>query len=99
MIAITPQQRDAIFRTDFIAFFWKAFEILYPGEKLIPGRHLEAIARFLEDSYGTRARKIITAPPRSLKSFLVSVSWVAFCLGRDPTHKFICVSYSGDLAA
>ena len=99
MIEVTPQERDAIFRQDFIAFFLKAFEILYPGEKLILGWYLEAIARFLEDSRGKRARKIINAPPRSLKSFIVSVAWVAFVLSRDPTHKFMCVSYSGDLAA
>jgi predicted phage terminase large subunit-like protein len=99
MIEVTPQERDAIFRQDFIAFFLKAFEILYPGEKLILGWYLEAIARFLEDSRGKRARKIINAPPRSLKSFIVSVAWVAFILIRNPTHKFICVSYSGDLAA
>jgi len=37
MIEVTPQERDAIFRQDFIAFFLKAFEILYPGEKLILG--------------------------------------------------------------
>jgi hypothetical protein len=99
MIEVTSQERDAIFREDFIAFFLKAFEILYPGENLILGWYLEAIACFLEDSRGKRARKIINAPPRSLKSFIVSVAWVAFVLGRDPRHKFICVSYSGDLAA
>ena len=76
MIAIRPQERDAIYRQDFIAFFRKAFEILNPGEKLIPSWHLEAIARTLEDCRGKRARKIINAPPRSLKSFIVSV-----CLG------------------
>ena len=99
MIEVTPQERDAIFRQDFIAFFLKAFEILYPGEKLILGWYLEALARYLEDCRGKRARKIINAPPRSLKSFIASVAWVAFILIRDPAHRFICCSYSGDLAA
>jgi predicted phage terminase large subunit-like protein len=99
MIAIRPEERDAIYRQDFIAFFRKAFEVLNPAEKFDPAWHLEAIGRLLEDCNGTRARKIINAPPRSLKSFLVSVAWVAFSLSRDPTHRFICVSYSGDLAA
>jgi len=97
MIEFAPKLRDAIFRQDFIAFFRKAFEILYPGETLIWGWYLEAIARYLEDCRGKRARKIINAPPRSLKSFIVSVAWVAFILSRDPTHRFICVSYAGDL--
>ena len=99
MIEVTPQERDAIFREDFIAFFLKAFEIVEPVEKLFLGWYLEAIACFLEASRGERARKIINAPPRSLKSFIVAVAWVAFILIRNPTHKFICVSYSGDLAA
>jgi predicted phage terminase large subunit-like protein len=98
MIEFAPKVRDAIFRQDFIAFFRKAYEILYPGETLIWGWHLEAIARYLEDCRGKRARKIINAPPRSLKSFIVSVAWVAYILSRDPTHKFICCSYPGDLA-
>jgi hypothetical protein len=38
----------------------------------------------------------IAAPPRSLKSIIVSVAWVAFMLGNNPGHKFICASYSHD---
>ena len=98
MIELPAKVRDAIFRQDFIAFLRKAYEILYPGETLIWGWYLEAIAHFLEDCRGKRARKIINAPPRSLKSFIVSVAWVAFTLSRDPTHRFICCSYPGDLA-
>jgi hypothetical protein len=99
MIEFAPKVRDAIFRQDFIAFFRKAYEILDPGDTLIWGWYLEAIARYLEDCRGKRARKIINAPPQSLKSFIVSVAWVAFILMRDPAHRFICCSYSGDLAA
>src|SRR6516164_8165274 len=99
MIEFAPKVRDAILRQDFIAFLRKAHEIVYPGETLIWGWYLEAIAHFLEDCRGKRARRIINAPPRSLKSFIVSVAWVAFCLSRDPTYRFLCVSYSGDLAA
>ena len=32
MIEFAPKVRDAILRQDFIAFFRKAYEILYPGE-------------------------------------------------------------------
>ena len=41
---------------------------------------------------------IIEVPPRSLKSVLGSVLFPAFALGRDPTTKIICASYSQDLA-
>jgi predicted phage terminase large subunit-like protein len=37
-------------------------------------------------------------PPRSLKSITCSVGFVAYVLGLDPTRRFICVSYSAELA-
>jgi predicted phage terminase large subunit-like protein len=85
-------------RSDFVAFFGAAFSILEPGQTLEPTWHHEAIAKKLMDSNGRRTREYIAAPPRSLKSLLVSVAWVAFKLGHEPGHKFICASYSGDLS-
>jgi hypothetical protein len=37
-------------------------------------------------------------PPRSLKSQLVSVAFVAWLLGHDPTLRIICVSYGAELS-
>ena len=51
----------------------------------------------LEGRRGEIKRLIINMPPRSLKSISASVAFPAFVLGRDPTSRFICVSYSGDL--
>src|SRR5690349_18128945 len=47
---------------------------------------------------GELRRVIITMPPRGLKSIPTSVAFPAFALGHDPTRKFICVSYSAELA-
>lgn len=47
---------------------------------------------------GASTRLIVTMPPRYLKSITISVAWVAWRLGRDPGLKFVCVSYSGELA-
>ena len=44
-------------------------------------------------------RLLINQPPRSLKSICVSVAYVAWLLGHDPTRRVIVVSYSGDFAA
>jgi predicted phage terminase large subunit-like protein len=91
---------NAILRSDFHSFATKSFELLNPGVSLDKNWHLEAISSALE-----RVRKreitrlIINAPPRSLKSFLTSVALPAFLLGRDPTRRFICASYSQDLAS
>ena len=43
-------------------------------------------------------RLIINLPPRTLKSTIVSVAFVAWKLGQDPGLRFICPSYSDDLA-
>jgi predicted phage terminase large subunit-like protein len=98
LIQVTPSQRDAIFRLDFLAFAQAAFAVLEPDRTFEPSWHHDAIAQVLLQSSGTKTRKYINAPPRSLKSFLVSIAWVAFRLGHEPTHKFICASYSSDLA-
>src|SRR5450830_1238278 len=99
MKQLTPAERDAIYRYDFLAFARAAFFELEPDEIFEPSWHHEAIAQLLVESKGKKTRKYINAPPRSLKSFLVSVAWVAFKLGHEPTHKFICAGYSRDLAS
>ena len=99
MRQLTPAERDAIYRCDFLAFAQAAFFELEPDKKFEPSWHHEAIAQLLVESRGKKTRKYINAPPRSLKSLLVSVAWVAFRLGHEPTHKFICASYSRDLAS
>ncbi|MDF0584694.1 terminase [Bradyrhizobium yuanmingense] len=93
----TPAQRDAIYRSDYLAFAMKAFYVFSSDPYSQEWFH-ESIAQRLNGSIGRATRQIINAPPRALKSYLVSVAWPAFRLGQDPTHKFICVSYSQDLA-
>ncbi|MFN4140470.1 MAG: hypothetical protein ACK4HL_01405 [Aestuariivirga sp.] len=41
---------------------------------------------------------LINLPPRHMKSIITSVLFTAWCLGRNPAAKFICISYSDDLA-
>jgi hypothetical protein len=102
MIQMTPTEArifEAMLRTDFRAFIHKAFATLCPGQEFVRSWHIEAIAYHLEQvRRGEIRRLIINMPPRSLKSISASVAFPAFVLGRDPTSRFICVSYSGDLA-
>lgn len=89
----------AIIRTDFGSFLRKVFYTLSPGQTFVPGWHYRAIAYQLERVYrGEINRLIINMPPRSLKSTAASVAFPAFVLGRDPTRRIICASYSGELA-
>jgi len=90
---------QALLRTDFRAFVHKTFTTLSPGEPYVRSWHVEAIAWKLEQvRRGEIRRLIVNMPPRSLKSIAASVAFPAFVLGRDPTRRIICVSYSGDLA-
>ena len=48
---------------------------------------------------GDISRLLINQPPRSLKSICVSVAYVAWLLGHDPTRRVIVVSYANEFAA
>ncbi|WP_076073066.1 phage terminase large subunit [Sphingomonas montana] len=90
---------EAVLRNDLASFLKVSFPILVPGETLHWNWHLDAICHQLERVLaGDVRRLIIEVPPRSLKSIIASVVFPAFCLGRDPRHKLITASYSGDLA-
>ncbi len=99
MIPLTARQRRAIYRRDPVAFCQKAFKVLNNGAPLTPEWHHEAIlSHILQNLPDQTTRLIVNAPPRSAKSLLVSIAFVAYTLARDPSHKFVCASYSGDLA-
>jgi predicted phage terminase large subunit-like protein len=100
-MTMTPETRtlEALMRNDFRAFVHKVFVTLTPGQTYFRTWHVEAIACQLERvRRGEVRRLIINMPPRSLKSIAASVAFPAFVLGRDPSRRIICVSYSGDLA-
>ena len=102
MIQMAPSEArilQALLRTDFRAFIHRTFTTLCPGRTYARCWHIEAIAYHLEQvCCGKIKRLIINMPPRSLKSIATSVAFPAYALGLDPTRRFICVSYSADLA-
>ena len=86
-------------RHDFTAFLRKAWPWISGGDMLAWNWHLDAIAEHLERiGDGDLKRSLINLPPRNGKSKTVSVIWVAWMLGRDPTLNFVCVSYSNELS-
>ena len=89
---------DASLRTDFVSFLAKAYFEL-EGSGFRSNWHLHAINFALERVRVEGAqRQIVTVPPRSLKSITITISWVAWMLGRDPGLKFCTISYSAELA-
>lgn len=90
----------AILRADFCAFLRKAAPHVMGASSLMWNWHLDAIAYRLECiQNGLDRFLIVNVPPRALKSIAISVAWVAWMLGQDPSRNFVCVSYSGELAA
>ena len=91
---------QALLRRDFMSFLLRAYPHIKGGAQLLPNWHLDAIAYQLERVRdGTCRRLLVTMPPRNLKSIMISVAWVAWQLGQDPSLNFVCVSYSNELSA
>jgi predicted phage terminase large subunit-like protein len=92
---------DVLYRLNFGAFAYAAYEVVHPGEPLVPNWHIDCICHRLAgmESGQVSIRLVVNLPPRSLKSYLVSVAWVAWMLGRNPCLRIICASYSEDLAS
>ena len=87
-------------RRHFPLFAVKAFNVVNPGQVLFPTAAFLAISQKLAEVEAGRIRRLlINVPPRSGKSLLASIAFPAFVLGRDPTRRIICASYSGELAA
>src|SRR5215470_20314714 len=86
-------------RKDLKTFLHQSFATLNAGKAFLDTWHINAIVHCLEEAIeGRMPRLTINLPPRHLKSFIVSVALPAFVIGHDPAAKFICVSYSDELA-
>ena len=90
----------ALLRTRLGFFIRKVFATVSPGDSYLHNWHIEAIEHQLMMVHQrANGRLLITQPPRSLKSICVSVAYVAWLLGHDPTRRVIVASYSGDFTA
>lgn len=86
-------------RADFMCFVELTFGVLHPGQELDYADYLGLLTRLLMRVEAGRYRRLlVNLPPRHMKSMIVSVLYVAWRLGRDPTMRFITISYGDDLA-
>src|SRR2546430_1208429 len=85
--------------TDLGAFVHGAFTALHPGQPLTPNWHIDALCVCIQQMVNGSGpgRLVVNLPPRSLKSFVISVAFPAWMLGRDPSCHLICASYGDDL--
>jgi predicted phage terminase large subunit-like protein len=91
---------DVVYRNHFGAFVYAAFKVINPGQTLIPNWHIDCLCYQLERMVTGQSsnRLVLNLPPRTLKSFIVSVCLPAWLLGRNPGSRIICASYAEDLA-
>jgi predicted phage terminase large subunit-like protein len=76
------------------------FVVLYPSLPFIPNWHINAICYAIEQMVTGENGNflVVNLPPRTLKSFILSVCLPAWLLGRNPGENIVCASYSRDLA-
>lgn len=93
---------DALFRTIFFAFTWKAFTTQNAGrdEEFISNWHVNAVCHTLEEARLGRGSSnlVINLPPRHSKSTIAAVAYTAWLLGQDPACQVLVASHTQRLA-
>ena len=99
MTCVVPRERlNVLLQEDFAAFLWRVFHTLNPRTKFEWHWYLDAMCHSLNVARRTPAdRLVITIPPRHLKSIAVSIAFVAWMIGKDPSLKFLVASYGAEL--
>ncbi|MEQ8249558.1 MAG: phage terminase large subunit [Alphaproteobacteria bacterium] len=98
-LVVDQDEFDAVCREDLAAYIEKTVSIVDPGAVYQHSWCIDAMAWHLYEAYrGNIKRLLITIPPRHLKSISVSVAFVSWGLGKDPTQRFIVASYASKLS-
>lgn len=85
---------NAACRQSLDCFAMRAFRELEPAVTYEQNWHIGCICYHLEALfYGEILRLVINLPPRTLKSYLGSAAFPAWCLGKKPSEKFIDTGY------
>ena len=90
---------DAVYRNDVLEFAMRAMSVVEPGTKIKPNWHHRCICYHPERALaGDYAQLIINQPPKTLKTFLISICFVAWRLMHDPTLKIGIFCHDENLA-
>lgn len=94
---------DSLCRESFDAFAQRAFREIEPGVEYEWNWHIECVSAHLQALYegslpDGKRRLCINVPPRSLKSYLASIAFPAWVMGREANSKFITTSFNATLA-
>jgi predicted phage terminase large subunit-like protein len=89
----------SIYKDDFYQFIVQSWHVV-EQDTFIPNWHIQAMALYMQALYEGRIPSrnlIINVPPGHMKSLIVNVFFPAWVWTKDPSKKFLCYSYSGDL--
>lgn len=90
---------NALCRLHLFYFVWEAHQQLNPGTDFKPNWHIELLSHELQKTLESPGRRlIVTCPPRYGKSFIMSICFIAWAMGHDPSLRFLVASYSEALA-
>jgi len=86
-------------RESFRFFARQAWPVLEPGTDLVWNWHLDVMCDHLQAVFEQRIKRLaITIAPGHAKSSFVSVLFPVWCWISDPYSRWLCASYSLDLA-
>jgi predicted phage terminase large subunit-like protein len=92
-------EMNRVFRADLYSFVKGAFRELEPGTTFASAPYLKVLCHALmEVELGNTTRLIVNMPPRTLKSLVTSVIWVAWMLMRNPSKKIAIICHNDNLA-
>jgi hypothetical protein len=81
---------DQHMREDLSAFTYRAFEIIAPGEELLPNWHIGAITYRLEQVRRKKVKRLmITMPPATLNQLLPRLPFRPSCLVMTQHSKLL----------
>src|SRR5438046_2316824 len=82
------------------AYVEQAWPILEPDTPFLPNWHIDLLIEYLEAVTAGEIRDVlITMPPRSMKSLVVSILWPTWEWIRRPGGRWLFVSYADALAS
>lgn len=80
-------------------FIREGWHVIEPATPFVDGMHIDAICDHLEAvAHGRIRNLLITIPPRMMKSLCTSVFFPAWSWTITPELRFMCASYSENLA-
>jgi predicted phage terminase large subunit-like protein len=104
-IELMHQELKLLCENSFYSFVKTAFKIIHSDEEFVDNWHIKYLCDELQkeveriiENKPKEKNIIINIPPRSLKSFITTISLPAWSWIKKPSLKIISTSYSADLS-